>query len=56
VNGLNLPAFLGFAGGMAEELMPDPVRIADWCLAALAEKGAQGPSCQTGGLSASGLV
>jgi len=34
VNGLNLPAFLGFAGGMAQELPPDAVRIADWYLAA----------------------
>jgi hypothetical protein len=35
VNGLNLPSFLGFAGGMAQELEPDPPRIAEWCLAAL---------------------
>lgn len=38
VNGLNLPAFLGFAAGMAEELTPDPEQIAGWCLAALAER------------------
>jgi hypothetical protein len=39
VNGLNLPAFLEFAGGMAEELTPDSARILDWCLAALVEMG-----------------
>jgi hypothetical protein len=56
VNGLNLPAFLDFAGGMAEELMPDPIRIADWCLGALAEKGTREPSGQVGELPTSGLV
>ncbi len=34
VNGLNLPAFLAFAGGLATELAPDAAAIADWCLAA----------------------
>ena len=36
VNGLNLPAFLEFAGGMAQELPPDAAEAADWCLAAIA--------------------
>ncbi len=39
VNGLNLPAFLGFAAGMAEELAPDPARIAEWCFNTLAGMG-----------------
>ena len=39
VNGLNLPAFLEFAGGMARELTPDAARAADWCLAMLAATG-----------------
>jgi len=39
VNGLNLPPFLEFAGGMAQELTPDAALVADWCLAALAEAG-----------------
>jgi len=34
VNGLNLPAFLEFAGGLAEALPPDPRVIADWARAA----------------------
>lgn len=36
VNGLNLPAFLEFAGDMATELTPEAEHVADWCLAALA--------------------
>lgn len=36
VNGLNLPAFLEFADGMALQLMPDAASIADWCLTSLA--------------------
>lgn len=36
VNGLNLPAFLEFSGGLATELTPDAQEITDWCLAALA--------------------
>lgn len=39
VNGLNLPAFLEFADGMALELTPDAAHIADWCFAMLAETG-----------------
>lgn len=35
VNGLNLPAFLKFSGGLATELTPDAQEISDWCLAAL---------------------
>lgn len=35
VNGLNLPAFLDFAGGLAEELAPDPSAIAAWARAAI---------------------
>jgi hypothetical protein len=34
VNGLNLPAFLGFAGGCAEPLPADPAAIAGWALRA----------------------
>ncbi len=37
VNGLNLPAFLRFSASMAEELATDPAKIAEWCLAVLAE-------------------
>lgn len=37
VNGLNLPAFLQFADGLAGELAPDVGEIVDWCLATLAE-------------------
>ncbi|MEJ6784965.1 DUF2478 domain-containing protein [Aminobacter sp. Piv2-1] len=33
VNGLNLPSFLEFAGGMATELVADAETIVDWCLA-----------------------
>lgn len=36
VNGLNLPAFLAFAGDMAEALPADPARIAAWAEAAVA--------------------
>ncbi|MET3663037.1 DUF2478 domain-containing protein [Aquamicrobium ahrensii] len=35
VNGLNLPAFLEFAGGMATGLTADAESIVDWCLAEL---------------------
>ena len=41
VNGLNLPAFLAFADGMALELTPDAARVADWCFALLAETGSR---------------
>jgi hypothetical protein len=34
VNGLNLPAFLAFAGGCATELLPNAAVVGDWCLAA----------------------
>ncbi|MDT1060884.1 DUF2478 domain-containing protein [Paracoccus sp. CPCC 101403] len=34
VNGLNLPPFLEFSGGLAQALPPDPQVIRDWCLAA----------------------
>ena len=37
VNGLNLPAFREFAGGMATELAPDAAHVTDWCLSALAD-------------------
>jgi nucleoside-triphosphatase THEP1 len=36
VNRLNLPAFLAFADGMAQELAPDAARVADWCFSVLA--------------------
>ena len=36
VNQLNLPAFLAFADGMAQELAPDAARVADWCFSVLA--------------------
>lgn len=35
VNGLNLPAFLEFAGGAAQPLPPDPAALADWAIQAL---------------------
>ena len=35
VNGLNLPAFLDFADGLAQPLPADPAAIADWALAAV---------------------
>jgi len=41
VNGLNLPAFLEFAGGMAQELAPDADHIADWSLSALASNNSR---------------
>jgi len=41
VNGLNLPAFLQFAGGMAQELSPDAADIVDWCRRALAGIGSR---------------
>lgn len=34
VNGLNLPAFVEFAGGFAQQLPSDAEEIAEWCLAA----------------------
>ena len=34
VNGLNLPAFLDFAAGLAQALPTDPEAIADWALQA----------------------
>jgi hypothetical protein len=34
VNGLNLPAFLEFAAGLAQALPTDPDAIADWALQA----------------------
>lgn len=36
VNGLNLPEFLAFAGGMAQALPGDAAAAAEWCLAAIA--------------------
>lgn len=54
VNGLNLPAFLEFTDGVTQELTPDAARIADWCLAAMAETGAhQSPARQPGSPPAS---
>lgn len=50
VNGLNLPAFLNFTGGLAIELTPDAQEITDWCLAALAS--AKQPAAATGQHSA----
>ncbi len=41
VNGLNLPAFLEFAGGMAQELAPDAALIVDWCFAILTGIGSK---------------
>lgn len=41
VNGLNMPAFLEFAGDMAIELPPDAQQITDWCLATLADTDGQ---------------
>ena len=32
VNGLNLPAYLEFAGGLSAELPADPLAAAKWCL------------------------
>lgn len=43
VNGLNLPAFLGFADGMAEPLPADPETIAAWALAAAAPAAVAAP-------------
>lgn len=40
VNGLNLPAFLAFADGMALKLAPDAASIADWCLDARHDQAA----------------
>lgn len=40
VNGLNLPAFLAFADGMAVKLAPDAASIADWCLRARFDQAA----------------
>ncbi len=34
VNGLNLPPFLDFAGGLAQALPADAAAVADWCLGA----------------------
>lgn len=39
VNGLNLPAFLEFADGIATELTPEAAQVTDWCLAALIRSG-----------------
>ncbi|MTH33702.1 DUF2478 domain-containing protein [Paracoccus limosus] len=36
VNGLNLPPFLEFAGGLAHALPPRPEAILDWCRSACA--------------------
>jgi nucleoside-triphosphatase THEP1 len=38
VNGLNLAAFLAFAGEDASPLPADPSNIADWCKAALSQE------------------
>lgn len=49
VNRLNLPAFLAFADGMAQELPPDPARIADWCFSVVAgTKAGTSPGSYTG--------
>jgi len=40
VNGLNLPAFIEFAGGMAQQLPPDAEQVAEWCLAACVDQTA----------------
>jgi hypothetical protein len=32
VNGLNLPVYLDFAGGLSQALPPDEAHIAEWCL------------------------
>lgn len=45
INGLNLPAFREFAGGMALELAPDAARITDWCLDMLAAMRSTPRSC-----------
>ena len=34
VNGLNLPPFLEFAGGLAQALPPERQAVLDWCLSA----------------------
>ncbi len=41
VNGLNLPAFLDFAGDIATELTPDTESIVGWCLTASTSAGFQ---------------
>lgn len=41
VNGLNLPAFLEFADGIATELPPEAAQVTDWCLAALTQTDRQ---------------
>ncbi len=46
VNGLNLPAFLEFTGGLATELTADAESIADWCIAGLAKPKFQDRHCQ----------
>ena len=43
VNGLNLPAFMAFAGGMAERLSPDRAALAAWCAGA-ASAGVRAPT------------
>lgn len=48
VNRLNLPAFLAFADGMAQELAPDAARIADWCFAMVAATGAEKSGLRSG--------
>ncbi|MDQ7774734.1 MAG: DUF2478 domain-containing protein [Paracoccus aminovorans] len=40
VNGLNLPPFLEFAGGLAEALPAERQAVLDWCLAAHRAAGA----------------
>ncbi len=47
VNGLNLPAFLEFAGGMALELAPDAASVADWCFTMIAENKPQSGVLET---------
>lgn len=43
VNGLNLPPFLEFAGGLAQMLPPEPGAVLDWCLRACAPAPVPGP-------------
>ncbi|WJS84265.1 DUF2478 domain-containing protein [Paracoccus sp. TOH] len=40
VNGLNLPPFLEFAGGLADALPPEPEAVLRWCRAARAAASA----------------
>lgn len=48
VNGLNLPAFLEFADGMAQELEPDAAGIADWCMMAATGSRRRSAEMETG--------